>query len=457
VERRGCSNGKLTRKKESRLDKTTDNRDGYEPEEGIPESLSFLRWRLWCKAKQEPDFKFYTLYDRIYRLDTVETAYMLVKRNGGAPGVDGVDFDMIERREGGVAGFIGEIRLELKKRTYQPQAVRRVYIAKIDGSKRPLGIPTIKDRVVQMAVNLILEPIFEADFQDCSYGFRKKRNTHQAVRAIQRNLQDGRREIYDMDLEKYFDSIDHKRLKTYLMRRVVDGGVLRLIKMWLQSRVRESDGTEHTPKQGTPQGGVISPLLANIYLNELDRAFEQDKDSPKIFANARLIRYADDMVVMARYMGQGVRAWVKGRIEGVLGVRINTKKTKLVRMDYAGDELTFLGFTLRYDKDLYGRDKRYLNTVPAKKAENRLREKIRMITKSDNKQTLAELMKKISIVVRGWKSYFSLGYNRKSFKDIDWYVTERIKKFLEHRSQRKCTPLKSGESLYSGIRRLGYA
>jgi len=387
---------------------------------------------LYTKAKQEPAYRFYLLYDKVYRADILAHAYALAKQHGGAPGVDGVTFEDIDAagRERWLAAVGEAVRTE----TYRAQPVRRVLIPKPGGGERPLGIPTIRDRVVQTAAVLIVQPIFEADLEPTAYGYRSGRSALEAVQEVHRALCAGHTEVLDADVSTYFDTVPHSDLMTSLARRISDRQMLRLLKMWLKAPVAErtegggwrcSGGKRAT--RGTPQGGVVSPLLANVYMNRFLKVFRL-RGLDRCYG-ARLVNYADDFVVLCRTGAPEVLAQSR-RWFTQMGLTLNEQKTRVV--DGRRESFDFLGYTfgpMRYRKDGHG----YLGAAPAKKAVTRVKGRIRQILRPGNQAPWDVVVTELNRVLRGWAGYFGYGTRYPAYRAVDNYVYDRTRHFLRRR------------------------
>src|SRR6267142_1541651 len=391
-----------------------------------PEKIRIFQRKLYCKAKAEPAYRFYLLYDKICREDILEHAYELARANAGAPGVDGVTFAAIEKS--GLKEWLAGVRKELRERTYRPAPVRRVMIPKPGGGERPLGIPTIRDRVVQTAVKLILEPIFEADFDDSAYGYRPKRSAQDAVRVVHEALCDGYTDVVDADLSKYFDTIPHQELLQSVARRVVDRHVLHLLKMWLKTPIEEQDergGRRMTggkrSTRGTPQGGVISPLLANIYMHRFLRAWRERGKGTQY--QARVINYADDFVILSRGHATEALAWTRWAMTH-LGLTLNETKTCLRHVQ--DESFDFLGYTFGWDR--YRKDGHaYLAAKPSKKSVQRAKAAVRAVLRPGNQGSWPEVVSRLNRGLRGWANYFSYGTRLMAYRAIDNYVYASVR------------------------------
>jgi RNA-directed DNA polymerase len=400
-----------------------------------PDKIRDLQIKLYRKAKKEPEYRFYQLYDKVYREDILNHAYKLAKSNDGAPGVDEESFEDIESRgPQGVMEWLNGLGKDLHDKTYEPQPVRRVMIEKPGGGERPLGIPTIRDRVAQTAAKLILEPILEADLEPNAYGYRPKRSAQDAIQKVDELLYQGYTDIVDADLSKYFDTIPHSELMQCVARRIVDKHMLHLLKMWLEVPVEERDekgkkrltgGRDND--RGTPQGGVISPLLANLYMNRMLKGWKRTGRGEQY--RARIVNYADDFVILSRGKAKESLEWTRS-VLARLGLTLNEQKTSI--RNARKERFDFLGYTFgpHYSRRT-GRE--YIGYSPSKKSVNRARRNVGEHLGSHNVAPWEEVRDRLNQKLKGWKAYFGLGSPSKAFEVLDEHVEERVRHFLRRR------------------------
>lgn len=393
-------------------------------------SLQDLRRRIYIKAKSEPTWRFWGLYVHICKMETLQEAYKLAKKNNGAPGIDGVSFQDIE--QSGVEAFLTQICEELLSETYRPLPNRRKEIPKDGGKVRVLGIPTIRDRVVQGALKLILEPIFEADFQEGSYGYRPKRTQHQAVTRVTNAILENKTKVIDLDLTAYFDNVKHDILLQKVAKRINDDKVMRLLKLILKA----------AGKKGVPQGGVISPLLSNLYLNDVDRMLEKAKETTKNgpYVNLEYSRFADDLVVLVD--GFRKHNWLyKGVIRRLMeefakiGVQVNTQKSRLEDLT-TGGKFSFLGFEIQRVRDR-GRQRWWPFMTPKIKKRTELLSKLKDIFRRYQSQPLSKVITLINPILRGWLNYFRIGNSSSCFNYIQCWVEKKVRRHLMRARNRK--------------------
>jgi RNA-directed DNA polymerase len=403
------------------------------------ERVRALQRKLYRKAKQAPEFRFYSLYDKVYRSDVLQTAYELVKQNKGSPGLDGITFELIEQQKG-KQDYLLALQERLKGNSYQAGPIKRVDIPKGNGETRPLGIPGIEDRIVQMAVKLIIEPIFEAGFSDNSYGFRPKRSAHQAMDDITDALLKGHTQVIDADLSNYFDSIVHEKLMKTVAQRIADKRILALLNQWLKAVVIKIDkdgkktvmGGGKKNKKGTPQGGVISPLLANIYLNILDRIWDKHALAKKY--HARLVRYADDLVILCA-KGTDTSFTLLKNILTKLDLQLNENKTEI--KDARIEKFNFLGFQIGLVNNQQT-GKQFPLIEPSAKSMKAVKQKIKFLTQRKmNPVPINDIVKNLNATVRGWSNYFHYGHGHKKIKQVKYYMEESLRSQLRYRHKVK--------------------
>jgi RNA-directed DNA polymerase len=397
-----------------------------------PERIRTLQRKLYRKAKAEPAFRFYLLYDKIHRADMLRHAYALSRSSGGAPGVAGITFETIEAA--GLEEWLAALREDLVAKTYRPQPARWVMIPKPGGGERPLGIPTIRDRVVQSAAKLVLEPIFEADFEDNAYGYRPGRSGADAIKEVHRLVCRGYTDVVDADLSAYFDTIPHRELMQSVARRIVDRHVLRLIKLWLKAPIEERDGGGKRrmsggkgSTRGTPQGGVASPLLSVIYMNRFLKHWRLTRRGEAF--RAHVISYADDFVILSRGRAVEALAWTRA-VMTKLGLMLNEAKTSV--KDARRESFDFLGYTFgphRYRKDGHW----YLGASPSKTSVQRVKAKVGDLLVSGNKEPWPQVCHRLNRLLLGWSAYFGYGTRMPAYRAVDNHVYDRVRAFLRKR------------------------
>jgi len=417
-----------------------------------PERIRTLQRKLYLKAKAEPDCRFHQLYDKVWRDDILFHAYRLARLNAGAPGVDEVTFEKIEAA--GLEDWLAAVREELRLKTYRPLPVRRVMIPKPGGGERPLGIPTVRDRVVQTAAKLVIEPIFEADLDDSAYGYRPGRGAGDAIKEVHKLICKGYTDVVDADLSKYFDTIPHAQLIKSVAHRIVDRHMLRLIKLWLQAPVEERDagGNRHMTggrknTLGTPQGGVISPLLANLYMNRFLKHWRGTECGRRF--RAGVVSYADDFVILSRGCATEALEWTRGVITR-LGLCLNEEKTSV--RDARAESFDFLGYTFgphRFRKDGHW----YLGASPSRRSVQRIKNKIGVLLDERNSAPRGEVIDRLNQILIGWSGYFSYGTRLHAYRAVDQHVYDRVRHFLRrrHKVQSRATRQFPRETVYGRL------
>jgi RNA-directed DNA polymerase len=397
-----------------------------------PGKIRELQIKLYRKAKDEPAFRFYQLYDKVYREDILNHAYELARANHGAPGVDGESFEGIESL--GLVGWMNGLREELRSKTYRPQPVRRVMIPKPGGGERPLGIPTIRDRVAQTAAKLVLEPIWEADLEPNAYGYRPRKSAQDAIRKVDELLHEGYTDVVDADLSKYFDTIPHSELLQCVARRIVDRQMLHLIKMWLKVAVEERDenGKRRLTggkgnDRGTPQGGVISPALANLYMNRMLKGWRQSRRGEQF--RARIVNYADDFVILSRGKAKEALEWTRGVLER-LELTLNEKKTSV--RNAREERFDFLGYTFGPHYSMRT-GQEYIGYSPSKKSVTRIKTKVGDLLVPGNMDPWEKVCERLNQKLQGWRAYFGRGATSKAYRAVDEHVYDAVRHFLRRR------------------------